>query len=98
MSLLKSPALMTTFSFGNPYVLEDQLAGRHAPEAQELLLLPEGEAGRALLHEEAADALVARRLAEAGIDHVVAGMAAAGDEDLPAVQDVGVPVLHGLRG
>jgi hypothetical protein len=78
-------------------VLEVDLAGRRALDAELALLGADGEAGVVGVHDEGRDALAALLRVGDGHDRVVRVDAGAGDPALGAVEHVGVAVADGAR-
>ena len=75
---------------------EIQIAGRHPVEAHQCFLPAKRQARRVLLNIYRADALGARLIGHAAIDHVAIGMAAARAPALGAVEHHAV-ALHGAQ-
>ncbi len=80
--------------FGDPDIVEVEIARRHAPETHEFFLLAETETRHPFLHEEAADPLVALDISEARVHHIMAGVPAAGNEAFPSIEDIMIAILH----
>ena len=95
---LESLALLAQeVSRGYGQVLEEELSGGRAADAQLLLQLPHPKTGMVFLHYEGRDVAGGRVtvLVGPGEDHDRVGHASAGDERLGAVEHVGVAVAHG---
>ena len=82
--------------FRDTAVGKDEFIGRAAADTHFLFLRAEGEAGRALFHDEGRDALAAERFVGHGEDDIGIGIVAVGDEHLGAVQHVFIAVKNGL--
>ena len=78
-------------------ILEDQLPCGRSPDAELLLLLPEGEAFHAFLQDEGGRTPAAFRAVGHGDDRIDFGLPAVGDPLLGAVQHVVVPHLARFR-
>ena len=80
---------------GHADVLEDQLGGGLAAQAELAVDGAAGQAGGVGRYEEGGDALVARGVGRAGEEEDDVGPGAVRDEHLGAVDDVVVAVAHG---
>ena len=82
---------------GDNAVLEYDLSGGTAVEAQLLLVFAHREAGEAALHDKCGDALGATRFVSHGEHHENIRYIAVGNEDLGTVHHIMIPLQTGLR-
>ena len=80
---------------GHLHVVEDQLGGGGGADAHLVVVVAELEALPALLHDEGGDAPGADVGGGDGKDHVGVRLGGVGDEDLAAVEQVVVALVHG---